>query len=153
MNLKTLKLKNFRNYEEEEFSFDEGINILTGPNAQGKTNCAEAVFLLCTGYSPRANKDRLLVRNGQEFGEITGEANSLYGNVNVRLRINKSDSKNIYVNGIQVLKVGELLGNIHSVLFNPSELKLVQESPEDRRRFLNISLSQMSKNYFYALTS
>ena len=52
---------------------------------------------------------------------------------------------------MQVSKVGELLGNVNSVFFNPAELKLVQESPEDRRRFLNVSLSQMSKNYFYAL--
>ena len=78
-------------------------------------------------------------------------ASSLYGDVSVRIRFNKNDKKCIYVNGLQVLKIGEILGNINSVFFNPAELKLVQESPEDRRRFLNVSLSQMSKNYFYAL--
>ena len=152
MNIKTLTLKNFRNYEYQEFEFSKGINILTGANAQGKTNCAEAIFFLCTGYSPRANKDKLLVRHGQESAEIKGVANSNYGDVSVRINFNKQDKKSIYINELQVLRIGELLGNINSVFFNPSELKLVQESPEDRRRFMNISLSQMSKNYFYALS-
>ncbi len=151
MQISRLKLNNFRNYTEEEIFFSNGINILTGANAQGKTNVVEAIFFLCTGYSPRANKDRLVIKNGQEKAEIFGEADTLYGKTNVKIVFNKNDKKEMFVNNIQTLKVGELLGNIHSVFFNPSELKLVQESPEDRRRFMNISLSQISKKYFYAL--
>ncbi|MDY6367078.1 MAG: DNA replication and repair protein RecF, partial [Clostridia bacterium] len=151
MNVTTLKLKNFRNYEEEIFEFDNGINLLTGKNAQGKTNAAEAIFFLCTGYSPRANRDNYLIKTGEERAEISGSAISAYGDVSVRIVFNKNDKKDVYVNGLKILRIGELLGNIHSVFFNPSELKLVQESPEDRRRFMNVSLSQMSKNYFYAL--
>ena len=146
-----LSLKNFRNYTEENITFTEGVNLLTGANAQGKTNAAEAIFLLCTGYSPRANKDKLVIKNGCEKAEIEGAASSQYGEVKVKIEINKNDKKSIYVNGMQVLRIGEILGNINSVFFNPAELKLVQESPEDRRRFLNVSLSQMSKSYFYAL--
>lgn len=152
MYLKSLNLKDFRNYEEECFYFDKGLNLLTGANAQGKTNAAEAIFFLCTGYSPRANKDKIVIKNGKDRAEISGTAASLYGDVSVRMVFNKNDKKNVYINNVEVLRIGELLGNIHSVFFNPSELKLVQESPEDRRRFLNISLSQMSKGYFYALS-
>ena len=151
MQISRLKLNNFRNYTEEEIFFNNGINILTGANAQGKTNVAEAIFFLCTGYSPRANKDRLVIKNGEEKAEIFGEANTSYGKTSVKIVFNKNDKKEMFVNNLQTLKVGELLGNIHSVFFNPSELKLVQESPEDRRRFMNISLSQISKKYFYAL--
>ncbi len=151
MFISSLSLKNFRNYSEETIQFNEGINLLTGENAQGKTNAAEAIFFLCTGYSPRANKDKLVIKNGEEKAEISANATSLYGDVSVRIKFDKNDKKSIYVNGMQVLRIGEILGNINSVFFNPSELKLVQESPEDRRRFLNVSLSQMSKNYFYAL--
>ena len=151
MQMKRLILKNFRNYSSEEFSFYHGNNILTGLNAQGKTNAAEAIFLLCTGYSPRANKDKLFVKAGETHAEIEGVATTLYGDVSVKIIFNANDKKRIFINGVETLKVGELLGNIHSVFFNPQELKLVQESPEDRRRFLNISLSQMSKPYFYAL--
>lgn len=146
-----LKLKNFRNYSDQEFTFKNGLNILTGANAQGKTNAAEAIFFLCTGYSPRANRDKLVIKNGEETARIEGRAQSRYGEVSVAVNFYKNDNKEIFINGIKVLKIGELLGNIHSVFFNPSELKLVQESPEDRRRFLNISLSQKSKSYFYAL--
>lgn len=152
MFIKNLRLQNFRNYSEEEFTFSNGINILVGSNAQGKTNAAEAIFLLCTGYSPRANKDKLFVKNGEETAKIEGVAGTRAGDVSVRIDFNVKDKKSIYINGLQILRHGELLGNMHSVFFNPGELKLVQESPEDRRRFLNVSLSQMGKNYFYALT-
>lgn len=151
MYIKSLFLKNFRNYVEEQIEFSDGINMLCGANAQGKTNAAEAIFFLCTGYSPRANRDKLLIRHGQTNAEISGTSITQYGNVNVKIDFNNQDKKSIYINGLSVLKIGELLGNIKSVFFNPSELKLVQESPEDRRRFMNVSLSQMSKNYFYAL--
>ncbi len=152
MKINTLFLKNFRNYAEEEFTFSDGVNVLTGGNAQGKTNAAEAVFFLCAGFSPKANNDKLVIQKGSETATVKGEAESIYGNVNVKIAFDKNDKKNIYINGLQVHRVGELLGNIHCVFFNPGELKLVQESPEDRRRFLNVSLSQMSKNYFYALS-
>lgn len=152
MFIKSLFLNNFRNYESQTIDFTNGINILTGANAQGKTNVAEAVFFLCTGYSPRANRDRLVIKSGCDSAFISGTACSLYGDVLVEIEFDKTDRKNISVNGVKVNKIGELMGNINSVFFNPSELKLVQESPEDRRRFLNISLSQMSKSYFYALS-
>ncbi len=151
MKITNLTLTNFRNYEKEHFSFSDGINILVGANAQGKTNAGEAIFFLCTGYSPRANRDKLVIKNGEDFAEIEAKASSLYGEIKVKIHFNKNDKKNIYINDVGVLRVGEILGNINSVFFNPSELKLVQESPEDRRRFMNISLSQMSKSYFYAL--
>ena len=61
MRIKNLVLKNFRNYSSEQFEFCPGLNVLTGRNAQGKTNCAEAVFYLCTGTSPRARRDRQLI--------------------------------------------------------------------------------------------
>ncbi len=152
MRVKSLFLKNFRNYQEEEFSFTDGINILVGSNGQGKTNAAEAIFFLCTGYSPRANKDRQVIRFGEESADISATANTSYGEVSSRIIFNKNDKKRVFVNGIEVLKIGEFLGNINSVFFNPQELKLVQESPEDRRRFMNVSLSQMSKTYFYSLS-
>ena len=151
MHVTKLSLKNFRNWSDSTIEFKEGINVLTGANAQGKTNCAEAIFLLCTGYSPRANKDKLFIKSGETQAEISAVAQSKYGTVDVKM-VFTQDTKRIFINGIQVLKIGELLGNINGVFFNPQDLKLVQETPEDRRRFLNVSLSQMNKNYFYALS-
>lgn len=150
MYIESLILKNFRNYEDERFEFSDGINVITGKNAQGKTNCAEAVFYLCTGYSPRATRDRQVLRYGSDKAYVSGTAKTAYGDINVELTF-YPDKKQIRINGVETLKMGELLGNINSVFFNPGELKLIQESPDDRRRFLDISLSQMNKKYFYSL--
>ena len=151
MYLTSLTLKNFRNYVDETFTFSEGINVLVGANAQGKTNVSEAVFYLCTGYSPKASRERQLVNYNETKASIFGEAVSDFGKVNVGVNISADGDKEIFVNGAKISKMADLYGNINSVFFNPAELKLVQESPEDRRRFMNISLSQMSKRYFNAL--
>ena len=79
MYIERLSLENFRNYSHEVFEFEKGINILTGTNAQGKTNAAEAVFFLCTGYSPRAGRDRQVIKDGGEKAAIAVEARSAYG--------------------------------------------------------------------------
>ncbi len=151
MYIKNLTLQNYRNYEKANFEFSSGINILTGNNAQGKTNCAEAIFYLCTGYSPRASRDKQVINYGKDGAFISGIATSSYGDVKIDIKFSKSKNKEISLNGVPIKKIGELMGNLNSVFFNPEELKLIKESPEDRRRFMDISLSQMSKKYFYAL--
>ncbi len=151
MYIKNLTLQNYRNYEFSSFEFSSGINILTGNNAQGKTNSAEAIFYLCTGYSPRATRDKQVIKYGEDTAYISGVATSNYGDVKIDITFNKSKNKEISVNGVPIKKIGELMGNLNSVFFNPEELKLIKESPEDRRRFMDISLSQMSRKYFYAL--
>ena len=150
MFIEKLFLKNFRNYENEVFNFSSGINVLVGDNAQGKTNCAEAVFYLCTGYSPRAVRDKQVIKYGEKSAEIKGVCQSRIGGVEVKVTFTPS-KKSVFVNGAPLNKIGELMGNINSVFFNPGELKLIQQSPEDRRRFLDVSLSQMDKRYFYSL--
>ena len=151
MFIEKLILNNYRNYSYGEFNVSNGINVLTGGNAQGKTNCAEAIFYLCTGYSPKATKDKQVIKYGEKSATIKGVANATYGKVSVEITFNERGRKDIKVNGAKVSKMGEFIGSINSVFFNPNELKLIKESPEDRRRFMDISLSQMSKSYFYAL--
>lgn len=151
MIIKKLTLNNFRNYASETYEYSPGLNVIVGPNAQGKTNSAEAIFLLCTGYSPRLKRDKQVIRYGENSATIAIEASALYGDINVDMSFFESGKKRIRINGVAISKVGELLGNVNAVFFHPGELKLVQEGPEDRRRFLDISLSQMNKRYFYAL--
>ena len=150
MRIKKLFLKNFRNYKEELFQFEEGLNVLYGKNAQGKTNCAEAVFYLCTGASARAKKDKQLIMQGEEFAYIKAEADSRYGSVTIEANIFEN-KREIKINGVKISKNADLLGNINSVFFSPSELRLIQDGPDERRRFLNVSNSQTSKNYYIAL--
>ena len=150
MQIKKLTLKNFRNYESEEFSFSEGLNVLFGRNAQGKTNCAEAVFYLCTGSSLRIKHDKQLILTGAECARISAVCSNRYGDVFIEADI-RENSREIRINGNKISKNADLLGNVNSVFFSPGELRLIQDGPDERRRFLNLSISQLSKGYYTAL--
>ena len=150
MQIKKLFLQNFRNYENEQFDFSEGLNVLFGKNAQGKTNCAEAVFYLCTGASLRIRHDKQLIRIGAESARITAEAENRYGRVTIQADIYEN-KREIRVNGSKIAKNADLMGNINSVFFSPGELRLIQDGPDERRRFMNLSISQTSPAYYTAL--
>ena len=150
MLIKKLFLQNFRNYEREEFVFSDGLNVLFGKNGQGKTNCAEAVFYLCTGASLRIRHDKQLIRLGENSARIQAEAENRYGKVNISAEIfeNKRELK---INGSAIRKNADLMGHVNSVFFSPGELRLIQDGPDERRRFMNISISQTSPAYYTAL--
>ena len=150
MKIKKLFLQNFRNYEQENFSFTDGLNVLFGKNGQGKTNCAEAVFYLCTGASLRIRHDKQLIRIGAESARIVAEAENRYGNVTIVADIYEN-KRDIRVNGSKITKNADLMGHINSVFFSPGELRLIQDGPDERRRFMNISISQTSPAYYTAL--
>ncbi len=151
MYIKKLFLQNYRNYLSETFEFSPGINIIYGANAQGKTNVAEAIFYLCTGYSPRVTREKQVINHNAETALISAEAQSpVLGGLNASIEFSQNGKK-ITVNGSTAAKTAELIGNINAVMFNPQQLKLVQESPEDRRRFLDVALSQISRKYLNAL--
>ena len=101
MHIKKLTLKNFRNYAYEEFSFSGGVNVLYGKNAQGKTNCAEAVFYLCAGVSPRAKKDRQMIMAGQESAYIRADAETRFGSICIEADIFEN-RREIRVNGSRI---------------------------------------------------
>lgn len=151
MLIKNLKVRNFRNYEEAEFEFSDGINILFGKNAQGKTNCAEAVYYLCTGSSQRIRHDRQLIREGTASAELEATGVSRYGRVSLAATITEK-KRDFFVNSNKITRASDILGNINSVFFSPGELRLVQDGPDERRKFLNASISQLSRNYYVALT-
>lgn len=150
MQIKNLSLQNFRNYEDERFAFDGGLNILFGKNAQGKTNCAEAVFYLCTGTSLRIRHDRQLIRIGAPCAKISADAENRYGHVRIEADIFE-DKREIRINGSKITKNADLMGHINSVFFSPGELRLIQDGPDERRRFMNMSISQTSPAYYTAL--
>ena len=90
MRIKKLNLKNFRNYAEESVEFGDGLNVLFGRNAQGKTNCAEAVFYLCTGTSPRCKRDKQLIRHGEACAELSASAYGRYGNIEISAAVTEN---------------------------------------------------------------
>lgn len=151
MYIKNLVLKNFRNYGGESFEFSPGLNVLFGKNAQGKTNCAEAVYYLCTGTSPRTRREKQLIKSGETCAEISCLCEGRYGDVEISARITES-GREVRVNGNKITRNADLLGNIYAVFFSPQELRLIQDGPDERRRFLNVSISQLSRPYFVALS-
>ncbi len=151
MRIKKLNLKNFRNYIDERVEFSDGLNVVFGKNAQGKTNCAEAVFYLCTGISPRSRRDKQLIRRGEQCAEISAEAEGRYGKMLISAKITET-GREFKLNGNKITRNADILGNLFSVFFSPHELRLIQDGPDERRRFLNVSISQLSRPYYTALS-
>lgn len=149
MLITNLKLKNFRNYEELNLDFNKKINIFYGNNAQGKTNIIESIFLCAIGKSFRSNKDKELIKFDKDFLNI--EINYEKSDRDGKIKIEISDKKNIYLNGIKNKKLSDLVGKINVVLFTPDDINILKNGPKMRRRFLDIMISQLRPNYIYCL--
>jgi len=151
MKVTKLELKNYRNYENLNIFLNDGLNVIIGKNAQGKTNLLESIFLCSIGKSIRTTKDRDLIKWGQEMAKISLSFNKKQLNRKIDFFIFKNQSKAIKINGMLIHRIGELMGEFNSVYFSPDELRLVKSSPDERRRYMDISLSQFDKKYFYTL--
>lgn len=151
MKVKKIFLKNFRNYEHCAVEFFDGVNILQGKNAQGKTNLLEAIYFCSIGKSLRVGREKEVINFKSDTSKIKLLIEKKYKNSEIYLIFSKFAKKTIKVDNIPIKKIGELLGEFNAVYFSPDELKLIKESPEDRRRFIDIHISQTSKQYFYLL--
>lgn len=150
MKIKSLKLSNFKNYKKEEFLFSDRINVISGENAQGKTNLLEAIFYLSCVKTIHAKKERDLIIFDESEASLYAEAESETRNFNVKIDIS-STPRRIFVNGVRQEKVTEYIGSLQCVLFIPDDLSMIKEGPNVRRRFLNIAISQLKPNYLSAL--
>lgn len=151
MFLNKLQLWNFRSYENLELNFPKGITILYGENGVGKTNIVEAIYLLCTGRSHRTNRENDVISFNRNWTRVRAENIQTDGKHSVDMVIAKGQKKRILVNGLAISRISEMLGQLSGVIFSPEDLDLVKEGPTQRRRFMDIELSQVSKSYFYAL--
>ena len=140
-----VKIKNFRNYEDEEILLNKNVNIFYGENAQGKTNIIESIFLSAMGKSFRAKKDNEMINFNSSNALIEVEFNK--SDRDGKIKIELGNKKNIYLNGIKLKKLSELLGNINLVIFTPDDISILKGSPQNRRRFLDIMISQLRPNY------
>jgi len=153
MYIKSLELNNFRNYSNVQVDFDEGVNILYGDNAQGKTNILESIYVCGTTKSHKGSKDKEIVKFGENEGHIRClfEKNEVDYQIDMHLRNEKS--KGIAVNGIKLKKAAELIGIANIILFSPEDLSIIKNGPSDRRRFVDAELCQLDKVYLYNLSS
>ena len=154
MILKTLKTQNFRNLLENPPEFCDGINVLFGDNAAGKTNTLEAIYLFATGKSFRTRSEKDFIRHGESFAraEIDYQNSVLFRNMSVTYMANgKSVLKGMQIEGAGVDKVSEFLGNFRAVLFTPDHLELVKGAPEERRRLIDMALCQIQPRFVKSL--
>lgn len=153
MVIKSLKLKNYRNYELLDLTFDPKTNILYGDNAQGKTNILEALYLSGTTKSHRGTKDRDLVRFGCDEAHLETVVVKRGIEFQIDMHLKKNSPKGIAINKIPIRKASELFGIIHFVFFSPEDLNIIKEGPSGRRRFIDLELSQLDKVYLSNLSN
>ncbi|MFW5998418.1 MAG: DNA replication/repair protein RecF [Halanaerobiaceae bacterium] len=146
MYLEKIFLKNYRNIKKNIIKLNPGINILIGDNGQGKTNFLESIYILGTGSSHRTNRDKELINWKKESTLIQVNLVKKDYSIKISLIIDNT-SKKPKINDNPLEKFTELIGNLNVVLFSPEDLKLVKGSPANRRKFLNIEVSQVSSYY------
>ena len=153
MVIKSLKLKNYRNYELLDMTFDSKTNILYGDNAQGKTNILEALYLSGTTKSHRGTKDKDMIQFGANESHIETivEKNGIKYQIDMHLK--KNSPKGIAINKIPIRKASELFGIINIVFFSPEDLNIIKNGPGERRRFIDLELSQLDKVYLNNLSN
>jgi DNA replication and repair protein RecF len=150
--IESLVVEGFRNYTKVNLSFSKSPVILVGENAQGKTNLIESIYYLATGTAFRSNKDRELVNWEQDYFKIGAKVISK-GERPVDLEVSFVNfKKHFKINRIKKNTLQEMLGNLNIVLFSPEDLGLIKGTPLDRRSFLNMEISQVSKQYYYFLS-
>ena len=153
MIVKSLKLKNYRNYEFLNIDFDPSTNIFYGDNAQGKTNILEAVYVSGTTKSHRGTKDRDLIQFDADESHIETiiEKNGVPYQIDMHLK--KNSPKGIAINKVPIKKASELFGLMNFVFFSPEDLNIIKNGPAERRRFMDLELSQLDKVYLRDLAN
>ena len=151
MKARRIELVQYRNYKRLELTLRSNFVVFTGDNAQGKTNLLESVFLNCTGRSHRTHRDDELIREGQDRARAAVEITRREGVSRVETRLSRQKRKEVYINGLKAERIGDMMGQVICVLFSPESMELVKGAPAERRRFMNMALSQIYPTYFYHL--
>ena len=153
MYIQSLELKNYRNYDRLIIEFSSGTNILYGDNAQGKTNILEAVYLGATTKSHRGSKDKEIIRFGENESHIRIHLMKQDIGHQIDMHLKKSRTKGAAIDRIPIKRSSDLLGFVPVIFFSPDDLSIIKNGPSERRKFLDIELSQLEKMYLHQLSS
>ena len=153
MYCKKVKLNNFRNISECSIDFCDGINVLAGENAQGKTNLLEAIFFASVGRSFRASSSNEMILFGRKNAVVSidymSEKKERGDNITIQLFSDKK--KIVEKNHLRVERLSDIVGSFRSVLFCPEHLSLIKDGPLERRNYLDIAISRISPKYIRSL--
>jgi DNA replication and repair protein RecF len=145
-----ISLSSFRNYQSLDIDFSKNTNILLGKNAQGKTSILEAIYMIGLTKSHKTTKDPDVIQSNAEFAKIKAECRLKDEDIHLEVVISKSGKKAKY-NNIEVERLSEYVGLLNVVMFAPEDLNLIRGNPQNRRKFLDLEIGQMSKDYMYNL--
>ncbi len=150
MILKKIDLINFRNYEKLSVRFYKGINIIYGDNAQGKTNLLESIYVLGITKSHRSFIDNNLIMDTKNFSSISGIINK--GSLDINLKIIIENNKKVLnIDNSIIKRISDYISNMNIIIFYPDDLELLKGSPQIRRKYFNLELSQLYSNYYIVL--
>ena len=149
MYIKKVKLENFRNYDNLEVDFKKDFNLIYGNNAQGKTNILESIYIAAIGKSFQTSQDKELIKIGKEKAKVEIEFEK--GDREGKIAYEINDKKTFYINGIKQKRVSDIIGKLNIVLFYPDNINIIKGGPQERRKFLDIMISQLKPNYLHLL--
>ncbi len=150
MKIETLKLKNYRNYEELDIKLHENLNIVIGDNAQGKTNILESIYVLAITKSFLSIPEKKMIMFNKDFFRI--EANVISDGVEKKLEIITTPStKKVKINNQEIKRIGDYISHLNVLLFNPDNIRMIKEGPHVRRKYLNVEISQLNNKYINIL--
>ncbi len=153
MMIKSIALKDFRNYEQLYIEFMNGTNILYGDNAQGKTNVLEAAYVSGTTKSHKGNKDKEMIRFHADESHIRTFVIKNDQEYQIDIHLKRNRSKGIAINQVPIKKAGSIFGILNIVFFSPEDLNIIKNGPSERRRFLDLELCQLDRIYLSDLTN
>lgn len=151
MKLLECGIKNFRNVSGANISFTDGVNLIKGNNAHGKTTVLEAVYIFARGRSFRTNKEAEIINFESENADIDILYEDRSSKNKMSAHYEREEKRKLYKNGVQINRISEFIGNFRAVLFTPDHLSLIKSSASDRRLFLDIALSQINPRYIVYL--
>lgn len=151
MQIRQLKLLNFRNYEKVLFIPNSKFNLIFGKNGMGKTNLVESIYVLALTRSFRSTVDKVIVMNNKEVTKIEADVKRKRVD-NFQIIIN-NNGKKVKINNNKIAKLSDYISNIGVVLFNPDDLRIIKDAPSTRRKSLNVDISQLNNNYLKYLNN
>ncbi|WP_337017151.1 DNA replication/repair protein RecF [Oceanobacillus massiliensis] len=150
MYIEQLQLKNYRNYDSLDLSFDDKVNVIIGENAQGKTNLMEAIYVLAFSKSHRTSKEKELIQWEKEYAKIEGRITKRNQSIPLEITVS-TKGKKAKLNRLEQRRLSDYIGAINVVMFAPEDLTLVKGPPHIRRRFIDMELGQIQPRYIYHL--
>lgn len=152
MYITNLKLVNFRNYKELELKLDKNINVFFGNNAAGKTNILESIYMSAITKSYRTGRESEVINFNESYTNIFVDyVDKLDRKSKIQLYIDQDSKKKIKEDDIDIKRASEIIGKYNIVIFSPESLDIVKGSPKNRRKFIDMLLSQLSKKYLVKL--